>query len=129
MKASPKVAEPLDDVGRDRFGWSGLHALLAALPSGRWTTYGDLAGVIGTAAQPLGQHLSRCEQCPNAWRVLGSDGKPRPNFKWSDPTDTRTQEDAVAAEGVEFPHGAADPAKRLGRTELNRLVAEAIDAG
>ena len=37
---------------------ASLHTLLAALPAGRWTTYGDLARVIETAAQPLGQHLT-----------------------------------------------------------------------
>jgi alkylated DNA nucleotide flippase Atl1 len=117
-----KVTEPLGYVGGDRFDWSRLHAVLAALPSGRWTTYGDLAQVVGTAAQPLGQHIARCEACPNAWRVLGGDGRPRLNFKWSDPTDTRTQEQALVGEGITFTAGAADPAKRLGPAELNRLL-------
>ncbi len=43
-----KVAEPLGDAGGERFDWSRLHLLLAALPSGRWTTYGELAEVVGT---------------------------------------------------------------------------------
>ncbi len=122
-----KVAEPLGDVGGDRFDWSRLHAVLAALPSGRWTTYGHLAQVVGTAAQPLGQHIARCDECPNAWRVLGGDGRPRPNFKWSDSTDRRTQEEALAAEGVTFTTGVADPVKRLGPAELNRLIAGVTD--
>jgi alkylated DNA nucleotide flippase Atl1 len=117
-----KVAEPLGDVGGDRFDWSHLHAVLAALPSGRWTTYGDLAQVVGTAPQPLGQHIARCAECPNAWRVLGGDGRPRPTFKWSDPSDTRTQEQALVGEGISFTAGAAEPAKRLGPAELNRLL-------
>lgn len=107
-----KVAEPLGDVGGERFDWSRLHAVLAALPRDGWTTYGDLAEVVGTAAQPLGQHLSRCDECPNAWRVLGGDGRPRPNFKWSDPTDTRTQEQALAGEGITFTAGV--PTRRSG---------------
>jgi len=61
--------------------------------------------------------------------VLGGDGRPRPNFEWSDPTDTRSQEAALAADGVTFTAGVADPAKRLGPAELNRLLAEATDAG
>ncbi len=122
-----KVAGPLGDVGGDRFDWSRLHAVLAALLSGRWTTYGDLAQVVGTAAQPLGQHIARCDECPNAWRVLGGDGRPRPNFKWSDPTDRRTQEEALAAESVTFTTGVADPVKRLGPAELNRLIAGVTD--
>lgn len=117
-----KVAEPLADISGERFDWSRLHDVLAALPNGRWTTYGDLAEVVGTAAQPLGGHLSRCPQCPNAWRVLGSDGRPRPTFEWTDPTDTRSQEDALSAEGVTFVHGSADPARRLGPVEINNLI-------
>jgi alkylated DNA nucleotide flippase Atl1 len=117
-----KVAEPLGDVGGDRFDWSRLHVVLAALPAGRWTTYGDLAQVAGTAAQPLGQHIARCGECPNAWRVLGGDGRPRPNFKWSDLTDTRTQEQALVGEGISFMAGGAEPAKRLGPAELSRLL-------
>jgi len=119
------VAEPFGDAGGPRFDWSRLHALLSVLPRARWTTYGDLAEVIGTAAQPLGGHLTRCEECPNAWRVLGSDGRPRPSFQWSDATDTRTQEEALMAEGVPFSQGVADPAKRLRPAELNGLIAGA----
>jgi alkylated DNA nucleotide flippase Atl1 len=117
-----KVAEALGDAGEPRFDWSRLHTLLAGLPSGRWTTYGDLAQVVGTAAQPLGGHMSRCEECPNAWRVLGGDGRPRPNFAWSDPTEVRTQEEALSAEAVTFTHGVADPSKRLKAAELNHLI-------
>jgi alkylated DNA nucleotide flippase Atl1 len=117
-----KVAEPLGGSGSSRFDWSGLHSALLALPAGRWTTYGDLAEVAGTAAQPLGQHIARCSECPNVVRVLGSDGRSRPNFAWTDPTDTRTQEQALVAEGVEFHAGVADRSKRLGPQEINRLV-------
>jgi alkylated DNA nucleotide flippase Atl1 len=118
-----KVAEPLGDSGVARFDWSRLHAVLARLPVGRWTTYGDLADVVGTAAQPLGGHLTRCDACQNAWRVLGSDGRPRPNFEWSDPSDTRSQQAALAAEGVSFARGSADPDRRLGRADLESLIA------
>lgn len=119
-----KVADRLGEPGPSRFDWSRLHDILAALPAGRWTTYGDLAEVVGTAAQPLGGHIAQCEECPNAWRVLGGEGRPRPNFKWSDATDTRSQEDALATEGVTFSHGTADPRRRLGATEISALVAE-----
>lgn len=117
-----RVAEPLADSGGPRFDWSRLHEVLAELPAGRWTTYGDIAEVVGTAAQPLGGHLARCAECPNAWRVLGGDGRPRPTFEWSDPTDTRSQEEALAAEGVSFSHGTAEPDRRLGPAEINSLI-------
>ncbi|WUQ40289.1 MGMT family protein [Streptomyces sp. NBC_00234] len=50
--------------------WTGLHTLLGAVPAGRWTTYGDVAAVIGSHAVPVGTHLATCGQCPNPWRVL-----------------------------------------------------------
>lgn len=119
-----KVAEQLSDVyeAGGRFDWSRLHALLDRLPEGRWTTYGDLAAVVGTAPQPLGQHIAICDDCDNAWRVLGADGRPRPNFKWSDPADARTQEEVLDAEGVRFRNGAADQTQRLAPAELNTLI-------
>lgn len=125
-EALHRLAESLRDAtsADHRFDWSQLHELLAALPSGRWTTYGDLAVVVGTAPQPVGNHVAACEDCTNAWRVLGHDGRPRPNFAWSDPTDTRSQEDALADEGVSFTNGAADPARKLSPTELNALPAD-----
>ena len=53
--------------------WTGLHAILGALPKGRWTPYGDLAVVVGTAAQPLGRHIALSPHCPSAHRVAGHD--------------------------------------------------------
>jgi alkylated DNA nucleotide flippase Atl1 len=110
----------MSDVGG--FDWSDLHSLLAAIPAGSWTTYGDLATVIGTASMPLGQHIAHCPVCPNAHRVLGADGKPRRGFAWTDPTDTRTQEQALSAEGVHFRDGAADPTRRLTATDLEAMA-------
>jgi len=108
-----KIADRLPDPdGGARFDWSELHRILGLLPEGRWTTYGDLAKLIGTGAQALGQHISSCLECPNAHRVLGRDGRPRPTFRWSDPNDTRSQQDALEAEGIEFTNGIADPTCR-----------------
>jgi len=103
------------------FDWAGLHAVLAAIPPGRWTTYGDLAEVVGTAAMPLGQHVASCPDCPNAYRVLGGNGRPRPGFRWADPAETRTVEDVLRAEGVTFTDGMADDAMRLRPDDLAQL--------
>ncbi|MDO5661782.1 MAG: MGMT family protein [Brachybacterium sp.] len=103
------------------FDWSGLHTLLEALPHGRWTTYGDLAKVIGKAAQPLGGHLMSCSECVNAFRILDSSGRPRPGFRWNDPNDQRTQTQALEAEGIRFTNGYADRARSLPLDELSEL--------
>jgi alkylated DNA nucleotide flippase Atl1 len=103
------------------FDWSLLHRVMSTLPAGRWTTYGDLADLIGTAAQPLGLHIARCPDCMNAHRVLGADGRVRPNFTWTDPADNRKPEDLLADEGVEVRDGVADAATRLTPAELTSL--------
>jgi alkylated DNA nucleotide flippase Atl1 len=109
---------------RSTFDWAELHQAMAAIPTGRWTTYGELAALVGTAAQPLGQHIQHCPACPNAQRVLGADGKPRPGFSWGDPKETRGQQEMLEAEGVGFSSGAADPSRHLDTATLAALVGQ-----
>lgn len=109
-------------VERSTFDWSGLHQILELLPSGRWTTYGDLADAVGTAAQPLGQHVTSCTECANAHRLLGANGRPKEGFAWSDPTRSDSQQDALEAEGVTFAGSQADPAARLSPDDIEGLV-------
>lgn len=95
--------------GRSKaFDWSGLHAVMAANPPGRWSTYGDLAALIGTATLPLGGHIANCTECLNAQRVLGSEGRVRPNFAWTDPTDTRSPQQMLESEGLTFSSSGAN---------------------
>jgi alkylated DNA nucleotide flippase Atl1 len=104
------------------FNWSRVNAAIAAIPLGRWTTYGDLAQLGGTAAMPVGQHVANTG-LPNAYRVLGADGKPRPDFRWSDPADARNVRDVLAADGVRFqPNGAAYSSQRVSAAELASLI-------
>jgi alkylated DNA nucleotide flippase Atl1 len=107
---------------RSTFAWSELHRALAAIPAGRWTTYGELAGLAGTAAQPLGQHIQHCAVCPNVQRVLSTDGRPRPGVAWADPHETRRQQGWLEAEGVRFFNGAADPTRHLDAAALAALA-------
>jgi len=108
-------------VPTGRFDWSDLHRAMGAIPAGRWTTYGELAKVVGTAAQPLGQHIAGCPDCPNAQRVLGADGRVRPNFAWSDPDEHRTPEEVLRSEGVLLQAGYAADSQRLNATDLQAL--------
>lgn len=107
------------------FDWEPLHAVLELLPEGRWTSYGDLASVVGTAAQPLGGHVATCRDCANAWRVLDSNGMSRPQFAWHDPQRSETQQEHLETEGVTFSaDGRADAAQRLSPEELIELSDE-----
>ncbi|MDT9684810.1 MGMT family protein [Streptomyces sp. TRM76323] len=113
------LAKRLNGAGKD---WTVLHTLLGAVPSGRWTTYGDVATVIGSHAVPVGTHLATCHTCPNPWRVLNAAGRVSPGFRWADPTRTDTPADILATEGVRFDEETADQEARLPLDELQRLL-------
>ncbi|MFJ2823046.1 DNA-binding protein [Streptomyces toxytricini] len=113
------LAKQFNRTGKD---WTGLHTLLAAIPAGRWTTYGDVAAVINSHAVPVGTHLATCRQCPHAWRVLNTAGRISPGFRWHDPARTDSAADVLSAEGIRFDAGAADPAARLSVDDLTALA-------
>jgi alkylated DNA nucleotide flippase Atl1 len=106
-------------VGSD---WSLLHQALAVLPAGSWTTYGDVAELIGSHPVPVGQHLAGV-RVPNQHRVLTRDGKVSPQFHWHDPHDTRDPYEVLRSEGLRFDAtGNADPNQRLGAEDLAQLL-------
>lgn len=106
--------------GRD---WEQLHQALAALPNGTWTTYGDLAALIGSSAQPVGQHLLRTPGVLNAHRVLTSEGRVADRFRWPEGDDRGDVRQVLAVEGVEFTAtGAALPSQRLSAEDLSDLL-------
>lgn len=107
------------------FDWSRLHEILAALPAGMWTSYSDLADAIGTAPQPLGTHITRCQQCSYPWRVLTSEGRVASGFAWSDPNDDRQPADLLVEEGVRLVDGVADGEQRLDSEALTTLIEDA----
>ena len=109
------------------FDWSRINAAVAAIPRGRWTTYGELAQLGGTAAMPVGQHIANTPGLDSAYRVLGSDGKPRPDFRWDNPDDNRNPVDVLREDGVRFTaSGSADPSQRIAGAELAALI-EVLD--
>jgi len=122
------LADSVGDV-RGPFDWSAMHCILERLPAGRWTTYGDLAAVVGTSAQPLGQHITSCGECAHAWRVLDRDGRVAARFSWSDPSRTDDPADLLAAEGVVLQDGRAAGNQRLSRAELALLGGHVAGSG
>lgn len=122
VRAVYRGEKPEQQASTPPFDWSQLHAILEALPEGRWTTYGDLADAVGTAPQPLGKHITTCQQCVNAHRVLTHHGRVAPAFAWTDPEDHRDPADMLRAEGVRFDGGNADTEKRLTSDDLTLLV-------
>lgn len=107
--------------------WSSMNRLLVVLPAGHWATYGDLARVLGTAAQPLGNRLAS-HPAPNAHRVLGAQGTISDRFRWSDPQRTDDPRQILESEGIRFSAtGRADPGQRLDVTDLEKLRVDSED--
>ncbi|WAL67687.1 DUF262 domain-containing protein [Amycolatopsis cynarae] len=103
--------------------WDVLTKALAELPAGSWTTYGDLAALMGSHPVAVGQRLATVGPIPNAHRVLQSDGKVSPNFAWLDPERTDKPRDLLEAEGVTFDqHGRANPEQRRTTDDLALLI-------
>jgi len=106
-------------TGRD---WELLHQALAALPAGSWTSYTDLAELVGSHPVPVGVHIARTPVV-NGHRALSIDGRVSRNFRWYDISDTRDPMDVLRDEGVTFDEdGRADPAQRVTAAELAGLV-------
>ncbi|MEW2329433.1 DUF262 domain-containing protein [Micromonospora chersina] len=102
--------------------WDVMNKALAELPTGSWTTYGDLAALIGTAPVPVGARLAN-HPTPNAHRVLQAEGTVSPGFRWIDPNRTDDPRDLLRTEGVQFDEsGRADKSQRIGTEELAQLA-------
>jgi len=109
------------------FDWSRVDSAVAAIPSGKWTTYRDLALVGGTAPVPVGGHLN-ASNLAHAYRVLDSQGRVAQNFRWPDPADDRDPRQILEAEGVVFDaDGKADSSRRIRALQLASAIGFEFD--
>lgn len=98
-----------------------LSQALAELPAGAWTSYGDVAALIGSHPVPVGSRLAN-HPIPNAHRVLQVEGTISPGFRWPDAAPSDPME-LLREEGVTFDeHGRANPNQRMTTAELAQLV-------
>ncbi len=103
--------------------WSILHEALKALKQGDWTTYSDLAAVVGSAPVPVGRHVATCTDCVAAYRVLTAAGRIASQFAWADPNRKDDPQSVLEAEGVHFTtDGVASPVQRVNATELSHRI-------
>lgn len=106
---------------------SQVAAILAEIPAGRWTSYGDVAIVAGTWAQPLAAIIANFPVV-NAWRVLQSGGTISPGFRWSEPGRTDAPQTALEEEGLRFDEeGRADPEQFIDAEELAEAAGLDVD--
>ncbi|MGK5497182.1 GmrSD restriction endonuclease domain-containing protein [Streptomyces sp. URMC 125] len=117
---------PLRGVGRAERSrdWNLAHQVLAALPHGTWTSYGDLAAFLGSGAQAVGNHLAGTPGVINAYRVLNADGRVSEKFRWASREESGDVQARLVADGIHFTaNGSADPAQRLTADDLALLLA------
>ncbi|WP_108989060.1 GmrSD restriction endonuclease domain-containing protein [Streptomyces coelicoflavus] len=114
-------------TGEEWPGWAELRAALVAMPSGAWTTYGDVAELIGSHPMPVGSYLGSNPTVLGAYRVLTADGKISPAFRWADGSDRQPPQGLLTSEGVTFdPSGRANPSQRLTAAELATLLGKDV---
>jgi alkylated DNA nucleotide flippase Atl1 len=112
-------------AGKD---WSRLHAALAAMPAGSWTSYSDCAELIASHHVPVGQHMANTPGLLNGHRVLSSSGRVAEGFRWLDPEDDRDVREVLRAEGVRFDDkGRAAPSQRFRADDLAGLIGEIVE--
>jgi alkylated DNA nucleotide flippase Atl1 len=101
--------------------------VVSVVSAGRWTTYGDIAQVLGTSSQYVGTRVSREGGPEGAWRVLRSNGTVAPEFRWTDgsPFQGRSGQDVLESEGVVFDErGCALEIQRLTAEDLRGRLGE-----
>jgi uncharacterized protein with ParB-like and HNH nuclease domain/alkylated DNA nucleotide flippase Atl1 len=117
-----RYQERLSDRGG--FDWTATHAILDAIPAGKWTSYHHVAEAVGTVPQAIGNHLATCGKCSNPHRVLTWDGRVADNFRWQDPADNRNPAEMLRSEGVRIDNDVADAEQQLVVEDLLALVGD-----
>lgn len=104
--------------------WQLLRRAVTAIPAGRWTTYGDLAALIGSAPQPIGNHLATTV-VPGAHRVLRTGGWISASFRWIEEGRTDDPREVLEGEGVIFAaNGSAREDSHMTTEELADAISE-----
>ena len=97
-------------------------SIVAEIPAGRWTSYGEVALVAGSYPQPVAAIITT-HLMQGAWRVLQTGGTISPGFRWLDPARTEDPRAYLEAEGLRFDgDGRADAEQFVDARELASLV-------
>jgi alkylated DNA nucleotide flippase Atl1 len=103
--------------------WERARRVVAAMPDGTWTTYGDLGKAIGAHPKTVGNYLT-ARTCPGAYRVLEHSHALAENAPEEAPGVPHPRS-LLEASGVRFDDdGHADTSQRLSVTDLARLAGE-----
>lgn len=109
--------------------WALMARAVAELPPGAWTTYGDLAALIGSHPVPVGMRIAT-HPIDQGHRVLQAAGTVSPGFRWY---EKNRDDDPIAilkSEGVQFDErNQANPAQRFTVDDLAMLLGDDAPEG
>lgn len=100
--------------------------LVAAIPEGNWTSYGEIAKAVGTNGQTVGNRIAK-SNVAGAWRVLRINGTLAPGFNWPDnsPYSQMQPRDVLESEGIEFDSkDQASMSRKLNHEQLLALIGQ-----
>ncbi|WP_182905642.1 MGMT family protein [Microbispora sp. H13382] len=104
--------------------WNIVLTALERLEPGYWTTYGDLAALVGMSAQSVGGFMAESADTGHAHRVLQSGGRISAQFRWLDPERTDDPREVLEKEGLTFDHaGRADPQRHITADRFRAMLA------
>lgn len=106
--------------------WAPLHEACAVLPPGYWTSYSELAVLVGTSPIAVGNYIGK-NHVTNAHRVMNVAGQVAPGFHWIDPEDDRDVRAVLEMEGLVFGEDdRAVPERRMTAAELQERITHAM---
>ncbi|MGW4535415.1 GmrSD restriction endonuclease domain-containing protein [Nocardia sp. NPDC004340] len=109
------------DRGTGKRDWTLLRQAVAVIPAGTWTSYGELAALVGSSPHAVGQQLAG--SFPGAYRVLDQSGRVTRSFRWPEGADRGDVHDVLRAEGIAFNgNGVAAAEQRLTAQDLAVLL-------
>lgn len=102
-----------------------VHDVIAAIPAGRWSTYGEVAKATGRTEMASRAVATICRKTDSigAHRVLRAGGVISDGFQWNDGDDRRGAREVLEMEGLRFTSaGAADPQQFIDSDELANML-------
>ena len=105
-----------------------IDEIVRSIPAGNWTSYRDIAEVVGTASMVVGNRVAN-SSTEGAWRVLRSSGKVSRHFSWNDssPHKDLSPVEVLQDEGLVFTkEGLASPDFRIDADALRDRIGEDI---
>ena len=103
-----------------------IDEVITIIPPGRWTTYGAIADVVGTASMVVGNRCAN-EGVDGAWRVLKARGRVSKQFRWGldSPFKNLSPREVLENEGVSFlADGLASPEQYLDSEDIRDRLGE-----